>query len=223
MSNRESEGLTPLQKRVLEALPETVPPWVLTGGAALVGFYLHHRATRDLDLFWHGREHLGEERDACIRSLRERGLEVHTLQREPAFVRLIVSDGTDTVQVDLVADPVEAVEEATAQPLGAVEILVDTPHEILVNKLCALLGRSEMRDLVDVLALTDRGEDLERALRDAPRKDTGFSAVSLAWVLRGLPLNELASAASLDAAETERMVAMRNRLVKMLVRESYPD
>jgi hypothetical protein len=32
--------------------------------------------------------------------------------------------------------------------LDARSSLLDTPHQILVNKLCALLSRSELRDLV---------------------------------------------------------------------------
>jgi hypothetical protein len=32
-------------------------------------------------------------------------------------------------------------------------VAVDPPEEILANKLCALLGRAEIRDLVDVRAL----------------------------------------------------------------------
>lgn len=43
--------LSPLQWRILRALAVEDPPWSLTGGGALVGFHLHHRETRALDLF----------------------------------------------------------------------------------------------------------------------------------------------------------------------------
>jgi hypothetical protein len=44
--------LTPLQQKILVCPAQMDPPWTLVGGAALAGFHLHHRTTRDLDLFW---------------------------------------------------------------------------------------------------------------------------------------------------------------------------
>jgi hypothetical protein len=61
----------------------------------------------------------------------------------------------------------------TANARG-VTFLVDSPHQILVNELCALLGRSEPRDVEDIMVLLDRGGDLPRALRDCPQQDGGF-------------------------------------------------
>jgi phosphoribosyl-dephospho-CoA transferase len=52
-------------------------------------------------------------------------------------------------------------------------ILVETPHQLLVNKLCALLSRSELRDLVDVRVLIESGLDLTRALADCPARMPG--------------------------------------------------
>jgi hypothetical protein len=43
--------LTPLQRDLLDAFFARERGFFLTGGAALVGFYLHHRETTDLDLF----------------------------------------------------------------------------------------------------------------------------------------------------------------------------
>lgn len=50
-------SLTPLQARVLRVLRGL--PWTLTGGGALIGYHLHHRVTRDLDLFFRGLRSLG--------------------------------------------------------------------------------------------------------------------------------------------------------------------
>ena len=44
------DRLTALQWRILEILSALQPPWTLTGGAALAGFHLKHRTTKDLDL-----------------------------------------------------------------------------------------------------------------------------------------------------------------------------
>jgi hypothetical protein len=45
-----------------------------------------------------------------------------------------------------------------------------------------------------VQALLDAGADLLAALRDAPKKDAGFSALTLAWVLRSFEVRPLARA-----------------------------
>ena len=52
-------------------------------------------------------------------------------------------------------------------------IRVDPPQEIMANKLCALLSRSEIRDLVDVRALELAGYRLESALSAAVTKERG--------------------------------------------------
>ena len=173
--------LTPLQCRVLEILAPVEPPFTLTGGGALGGYHLGHRTTRDLDLFWHGRKLLETLPDEVEVRLVDAGLRVERIRTAPMFRRITAADTTEVVVIDLVADPVPVIEAPVRLPPG---ILVDTPHEILVNKLCALLSRSETRDLVDVEALLLAGGSLDRALVDAAKKDGGFSPQTLAWVLQ---------------------------------------
>lgn len=204
--------LDPLQRKVLDLLRGMEPAWTLTGGGALVGFYLHHRRTRDLDLFFHGLRVFGSEAEEAVARLRAAGLRVSPTQTSPSFRQLLVEDGEANVVVDLVAEPVPVIEEPRALEPG---ILVDTPHEILVNKLCALLGRQAIRDLVDVQALLEAGGDLERAVRDAPRKDGGFSPPTLAWLIQDLPVERLTWDSGYD---TKRLLAFREDLVRRLLR-----
>jgi hypothetical protein len=207
----------------LELLAGIDPPWTLTGGAALAGFHLHHRGTRDLDLFWHGQERLGGCKDEIVRRIRAAGLQVESLQSSDGFQRLRVSDGREAILVDLVAEPMLPVEPAVEFPQGSVRIRVDTPHEILVNKICTLLGRAEFRDLVDVRALLAAGGDLARALRDAPRKDGGFSPLTLAWILRGLPVAAMAREEGVGSAETHELEGFRDELVARLTAAARPE
>jgi hypothetical protein len=173
-----SKRLDELQVRVLAELAGIEPPWTLTGGAALAGFHLGHRTTRDLDLFWHGQVSIEDVRRNVIARLQASGLEVAALRTTPSFCTLQVRDRDRSVVVDLVAEPVATIEPAVLETVAGVRISVDSRHEILVNKLCALLHRYEVRDLFDIAALVAAGEDLDRALADAPRKDGGFSALT---------------------------------------------
>jgi hypothetical protein len=217
------DKLTPLQWRILEVLSGIQPRWALTGGAALAGFHLKHRLTKDLDLFWHGQDQLGD----LPREVRERlsaaGLEATVLQTASAFFQLRVTDGTGVCIVDLVADPVPPIEAPLQLPLQDGSITVDSPQEILVNKLCALLGRAELRDLVDVKGLLDSGADFKRALADAPRKDAGFSPLTLAWILRDIRPKALGHLAGLNEEEAKNLEEFKEQLVLELLEVGAPE
>jgi hypothetical protein len=208
---------------VLEILGGLEPPWTLTGGAALAGVHLKHRATRDLDLFWHGLDQLGSLPAEVQNRLEAKGLEVLQIQTAPSFARFRVSDGADVCLVDLVADSVATVDPPLRLQIGDISIAVDSPHEILVNKLCALLGRSELRDLEDVKVLMEHGGSLERALADAPVKDGGFSPLTLAWTLRGLQPAVLAQAAGWTAEKGDELGRFKDQLIQRLLAASAPD
>jgi len=215
--------LTDLQWRILGVLAGVQPVWTLTGGGALVGIYLQHRTTKDLDLFWHGQAQL----DELPREVRERlsnaGLEATVLQSGMTFFQLRVSDGTDVCVIDLVADPVPPIETPNRIPIQDSSIEVDTPQEILVNKLCALLGRAELRDLVDVQGLLASGTDLKRALADAPRKDAGFSPLTLAWVLRDIRPKVLGRLAGLDEEQAMSLETFKEHLIAELLEMGAPE
>ena len=161
------------------------------------------RATRDLDLFWHGRDSISEVRREVMARLRAAGFEVASLRTMDAFSAINVTHGGESVVVDLVAEPVASIEPPQLTEHRGVGILVDTVHEVLVNKLCALLHRSELRDLVDIKALLDAGGDLDRAIADAPAKDGGFSALTLGWTMKSWPITDAARAAGLEQRAKE--------------------
>lgn len=194
--------LTPLQRKVIDLLAGL--GGTITGGGALAGYHLGHRTTRDLDIFWHERSELEHIPLEVERRLRAAGLTVDVLQTAPSFRRLRVSDGAEVFPIDLVADPVVVVEPPVEVAPG---VFVDTPREILANKLTALLSRWAVRDLVDVRALMETGLDLDQGFLDAARKDGGFSPPTLAWVLSTQP----------DAGLDEGLRRFRDELIDRLV------
>lgn len=201
--------LSDLHWRVLRALGSLEPPPTLGGGGALIGFHGHDRATEDLDLFFHGLrqlDHIPRDVEAMLAAA---GLTVERLHRGPAFQRLRVGDDHDRLTVDLVAEPVPNVHPPELRD----GILVETRQELLINKLCALLSRTELRDLEDVRVLVDRGADLDAALASAPTKDGGFSPTTLAWLLDQFPLH-LSDALGFDEATLR---TFRDALVERLV------
>lgn len=178
--------LSRLQREILQEFFKRQKGFFLTGGAALAEYHLGHRGTEDLDLFT--RSNLLDEGDACLAAVaREICAEIESLRTAPDFRRRLVRRGDESVVVDLVLDRTPHGDEPQ-QRHG--EVIVDPPGEILANKLCTLLSRAELRDLVDVLVLERAGYDLERALILATQKDAGMTPAQLAWVLSQIRIGE---------------------------------
>ena len=168
------------QREVLRAFFARERGFFLTGGAALAGFYLHHRTTDDLDLFT-------DQADAFERGphvlggvASSLGAKLDVRMDAPDFKRYTLSRSDDVVVVDLVHDRVPQLAPQKAEMEG---VRVDSVDEILVNKITALVGRQEERDLVDLYFLEQAGHQVEAALPAAFAKDGGCTPASVAWLL----------------------------------------
>ena len=171
--------LTPLQTALLEEFFRVSEGFFLTGGAALAGFLVGHRQTHDLDFFT-----TDGDLDSGVRAVRSAaarlGADCVESRTSPDFRRLLVTGRDESLIVDLVFE--RAPQIHTEKPfIGSIR--VDPIDEIFANKLCALLGRAELRDLVDVFVLERRGLSLEQGLAAGQRKDGGLTPAQLAWVL----------------------------------------
>lgn len=202
--------LDSLQRDVLAAFFERESGFFLTGGAALAGFHLYHRTTKDLDLFT-TEERIEEGVSALADAAREVGASMESVRTSPGFRRYLLRRGTSAVVVDLVLDLAPQIFKD--KPLVGT-IRVDPPQEILANKLCTLLSRAEIRDLVDVRALESAGYSVEEHLPLAQRKDGGLTPAQLAWVLSQIEIGEDAALPG-DVTATELreyLEDLKNRL-----------
>ncbi|MBD3872196.1 MAG: nucleotidyl transferase AbiEii/AbiGii toxin family protein [Acidobacteria bacterium] len=212
-----STGLDRLQRDLLEAFFAREQRFFLTGGAALVGFYLHHRQTLDLDLFT-TEDHLEDGEAALFDAARELGATVERLRTSTSFRRFLVSRGDESVVADIVRDFSPQID--TEKPVRD-GIRIDSPREIMANKLCTLLSRGELRDLVDVMALEQAGYGVEEHLALAARKDAGLTPAQLGWVLSQLEIGEDASPPGGVSADELR--GYLDELVRRLSEVAYPE
>jgi len=197
--------LTALQGEVLAAFFQRERGFFLTGGAALAGFHLGHRMTDDLDLFT--RQELAFERGRYILAdvAAAMGGELHVRQDAPGFKRLVLTRGDEGVVIDIVKDTSP---QLHADKLERDNIVIDPADEILVNKLTALVGRAEERDLIDVMFLERAGYSVEAALPVALEKDGGCTPATLAWLLSEITIPEgIVLPASVSPAELRAYVA----------------
>jgi hypothetical protein len=210
-------GLDRFQLEFLEAFFERERGFYLTGGAALVGFHLKHRRTLDLDLFT-TQDRIDEGETAIIQTARDLGAAVERLRTAVDFRRFLVQRGDESVVVDIAIDAAPQIDEEKISIGG---ILVDSPREIMANKLCTLLSRAELRDLVDVRGLEQAGFTVEDHVRLAQRKDSGLTAGQLAWVLSELEIGDEASPPG-DVAAADLRTYLED-LVQRLAGLAYPD
>ena len=212
-----STGLDRLQRDLLEAFFAREQRFFLTGGAALVGFYLHHRQTLDLDLFT-TEDHLEDGEAALFDAAQELGATVERLRTSTNFRRFLVSRGDESVVADIVRDLAPQID--TEKPVRD-GIRIDSPREIMANKLCTLLSRGELRDLVDVMALEQAGYGVEEHLALAARKDAGLTPAQLGCVLSQLEIGEDASPPGGVSADELR--GYLDELVRRLSEVAYPE
>jgi hypothetical protein len=208
--------LTRFQAEILEAFFRNETTFFLTGGGALAGYHLGHRETHDLDLFT-----VVPVMDDGVRALRSAatalGASWQEVRTAPEFRRVLLSRGDESVIVDLVVEHAEQLRPE--KPLYGL-VRVDPAEEIFANKLCTLLGRSEIRDLVDVRALEGLGLSLTEALAAGQRKDGGLTPAQLAWVLSQITIGD--DAALPGEVPPAELRAYLRSLIDRLVRLSHP-
>jgi Nucleotidyl transferase AbiEii toxin, Type IV TA system len=213
----DSYKLSPLQLEFLRAFFQREHRFFLTGGAALVGFHLGHRDTHDLDLFT--LEDVMTEGFAAVSEVAQQlGASIESLQTSPDFRRLLLRREAEAIVIDLVR---ERVVQAKAEKLLFGEIRVDPPEEILANKLCSLLSRSEIRDLVDVRALESIGYRVEDSLNNAHQKDRGLTAAQLGWVLSQIEFgDDLIPPGNVSRSELQNYLTA---LIERLANVAFPN
>ncbi len=216
MDSSRPSRLTPLQRAVLEAFFHNEQRFTLRGGGALAGFHLGHRETNDLDLFTPA-DNLEDGEAALREAATSLGASIENLRTSPEFRRRLVGRGREAVVVDLVR---ERTHQAYPEKPIVRGIRVDPPEEIFANKLCALLSRAELRDLVDTRALEGAGFDLETALSIAARKDGGLTPGQLAWVLSEITIGDDARLpGGVSVSELRAYIA---DLIARLSRRAFP-
>jgi hypothetical protein len=208
--------LTPLQVDLLEAFFAREQRFVLTGGAALAGFYFGHRETEDLDFFGTPGLDLQEAARTLEVACTACGAALESVQTFPDFRRYLARRAQETCIVDLVIDRVPMLDSEKCM-VGRLRI--DTTREIAANKICAILGRAQIKDLVDLKFLLASGIDLSAALADAARKDAGVDPATLAWVLDQITISP--DARLPGETDPRALDEFRRELVKTLQRLAF--
>ena len=173
------ERLYPLQDQVLRLLNGLEVGFYLSGGTAASRGYLHHRFSDDLDLFVNDDPSFGLWVDRVIQALTSvSAWGLNVALREARFSRLTVTEGEVALKIEMINDVPAHVGTIRAHPqLGR----LDSPENILANKITALVDRQEPKDLADIWGFCCRQElSLGTALEGAGSKAAGIFPVDVA-------------------------------------------
>jgi hypothetical protein len=154
--------------------------FALAGGYAIQAHGFLDRPSADVDLFAEAsaRINFPEAVDAVIAAYQRDGLETRAEARSSSFARLSVSSGEEQARVELGMD--WRMNEPIRLAIGPVLHADDA----VANKVCALFGRAEIRDYVDVAAILASGRYSDDDLiRLAVEHDPGFD---LPWFTEAL-------------------------------------
>lgn len=124
----------------------------------------------------------------------------------------------EALKIDLVHDA--AVQLQPEKPRFGV-VVVDSIEDIAANKICTVLGRAEIRDLVDLYFLDREGYRVSERLADAQRKQGGVEAATLAWILGEIRVREIPTFLCKPLAPQE-LQDFIDRLAADLARQSFP-
>lgn len=190
MNWENSKALTPLKRDFLRRFFEHDQSFFLTGGSALGIFYLDHRLSYDLDFFttepgqvnWHRLQNL------VLGITLEIGGQCRSITASPEFHRFELTRGSEREILDFVMERVPQV-DPRKQQFGTIR--VDTLREICANKLGTLIGRCELKDLIDLYFLHQRGLDVVAHLADAQRKEGGLDPAMISYLLAAVRVERI--------------------------------
>ncbi len=153
-------------------LAEVDTGFYLSGGTAASRVYLNHRYSEALDLFANDSREFALWASRCVAGLSSLGrATVQVVVNDPRFVRLLVVRPEVSVKVEFINDVPARVGEVRFHPVFG---RVDTPENILANKITALLDRQEPKDAADIWAFAVKmGLSIEASITGAQSKAAG--------------------------------------------------
>jgi hypothetical protein len=174
--------LYPFQDEVLSVTSPLKTDLYLSGGTAISRGYLHHRFSEDLDFFADDAPDFGLQTARLIQALeKDTRWSLTVAQRENRLIRLALQSPRVVMKVEMINDVPARVGTIRTHPiLGS----LDSPENLLANKITALLDRNEPKDLADIWGLcTKLGLSLVPAIEGAQGKAAGIFPPDLARAL----------------------------------------
>jgi predicted nucleotidyltransferase component of viral defense system len=169
-----------LQDKVLEIIFAVENGFYLTGGTCLSRFYQEKRYSDDLDFFTHNSSRFGYAIKNITTELLNSFSVVYEVEAKD-FVRIKIDD---TLQVDFVNDRIKRYKEPKVLDNG---YKIDTIENILSNKITAVLGRDNPKDIFDIYLINQFYTINWREILTSAQEKLVFSIDDLIIRLKSFP------------------------------------
>ncbi|MDX1522347.1 MAG: nucleotidyl transferase AbiEii/AbiGii toxin family protein [Anaerolineae bacterium] len=208
--------LYPLQDKILGQITALKIGFYLTGGTAASRGYLNHRFSDDLDLFVNDDDHFGLWSQRIIQALANNNdFAVNVLMIEDRFVRLNIEQDDLMLKIEMINDVPAHVGEIKQHPVLG---YLDSAENILANKVTALIGREEPKDLADIWGFCCQMDiSLSDAIENAHSKAAGIFPADLARVLCSVTRNDWQVIQWIDAPNAEEFILNLRNLGESLI------
>lgn len=185
----------------------------LAGGAAILIEPNTMRFSRDLDYFHDSEARVAEAFTTDRESLEPAGYSIDVDLNQPGFVRAIVSRDGQATKVEWARDSAWRFMPTVRDPRVG---FVLHPIDLAVNKVLALAGRDEPRDVLDTLHLHRYVLTLGPLCWAACGKDPGFTPLSLLELLRRRGRIHAEDLARLDLAKPVDLHSLKDAWLEAL-------
>lgn len=180
-----------LQDKVLDVVFNIEDTFYLTGGTALSRFYQEKRYSDDLDFFTNSSNRFGYAVKNIVSELLKNFVVEYELESKD-FIRIKIDS---LLQVDFVNDRVPRYKEPNILKNG---YQIDTIENILSNKITAVIGRDNPKDIFDIYLISKFYTiDWSKILKSAQDKSV-FSFDDLIIRLKSFPPQLLQSIRLVD-------------------------
>ncbi len=210
------DTLYPFQDRILKIIHAIKTGFYLSGGTAASRGYLNHRFSDDLDLFVNDENSFGLWAERIIQALEKADFGKITVnQKEERFVRLSLTQANLTLKIEMINDVPAHTGAIKEHPvLGR----LDSAENILANKITALLGREEPKDLADIWGFCCKMDlSVTDAITGAQGKAAGVFPADLARILCSVSRADWESVRWIDAPPVETYLGQLTTLGESLL------
>lgn len=195
MEEIDYKNLYSLQDSIFSIMAKADTNFYLTGGTCLHRFYYQQRYSDDLDFFTNENNLFREDCRILLDEFAKADLAYETIVDSRDFVRIIV-ERKYKCKIDFVNDRVYRYGRNRLTEEG---IVIDNIENILSNKLCAVLGRDEPKDVFDICAITIRGNVEWNEIVKVVNTKCVLDLEVLEFRLKSFPLNLLETIPVIDS------------------------
>ena len=189
------------------------PDSYLAGGAALHIEPNSKRYSNDLDYFHDSVERVARAYREDQSLLADRGYQVEVDLQQPGYVRAVVRKRDQATKVEWAHDSAWRFLPTIQSEICGYQL---HPIDLALNKVLALVGRDEARDLVDTVHVHQHVLPLGALVWAAAGKDPGFTPFSLLELLRRRGRVRPEDLRRLNLAETVELTDLKSAWLEAL-------